>query len=355
LTPSDGAEYLPAFTEKELMAVRDDPPPMDRETSARDPNKPEEDEPDLTNQRWTFLCVAEDKRPVRQFSISARALHYAPSLSAAVIAVLSSLGMIIAMDGSARIEASKLRGEKAAITQEVESIRVRVGLMKGSIDGFIENDEQFRILAGLNPIDAEIFEVGVGGPGMTTPVSSPMWETDPMTAEAIFTTGYDLAALERRATLLSESMAQAMEGLLANYALLEATPSILPAKGMVSSQFSSARLHPLYHEELPHVGIDLSAVEGTPILSAANGFVSYAGWKSGYGYTVEIDHGFGIMTRYAHASRILVERGQAVARSEIIAQIGRTGMATASHLHYEIWRDGMAKDPRDYILNGVIP
>ena len=309
----------------------------------------------MTNQRWTFVCISEDKRPSRQFSVSARAMHYAPSLTAAVVTALSALGMIVAIDGSARLEVGKLRGEKAAISREVESIRMRVGLMEGSIDGFIENDQQFRVLAGLSPIDAEIFEVGVGGPGMTTPVSSPMWETDPVTAEAVFTTAYDLAALERRATLLSESMTQAMESLLANYALAEATPSILPAQGMVSSQFSDARSHPIYHEALPHVGIDLSAVEGTPILSAANGFVSYAGWKSGYGNTVEVDHGFGIMTRYAHSSRILVERGQAVARNEILGQVGRSGTATASHLHYEIWVDGEAKDPRDYILNGVIP
>ena len=110
----------------------------------------------MTNQRWTFLCVPEDKRPVRQFSVSARALHYAPSLTAAVVTVLSTLGMIVAMDGSARLEVAKLRSEKAAISREVESIRTRVGLMEESIDGFIENDEQFRVLAGLSPIDTEI-------------------------------------------------------------------------------------------------------------------------------------------------------------------------------------------------------
>ena len=291
--------------------------------------------------------------------MSARALRYAPSLTAAVVTALTALGMMVAIDGSARFEVGKLRGEKAAISREVESLRTRVGQMEGSIDGFIESNEQFRVLAGLSPIDAEIFEVGVGGPGMTRPGSNPMWETDPLTAEAAFTTAYDLAALERRATLLSESMAQAMESLVTNYALLEATPSIVPTAGQgierISSGFTQARLHPLYHEELPHVGIDLSAVEGTPILSAAKGMVSYAGWKSGYGYTVEVDHGFGYMTRYAHASKLLVARGQAVARNEVLAQVGRSGTATASHLHYEVWVDGEAKDPFDYILKGVIP
>jgi len=313
----------------------------------------------MRNQPWTFVCVSGDDGPVRQFSVSARALHYFPSLATAVITVLAALGMIVAIDGSARLEIGKLRGERAAISREVESIRTRVGQMEGSIDRFIENDEQFRVIAGLSPIDAEIFEVGVGGPGMTAPVSDPMWETNPAVTEAIFTTAYDLSALERRATLLSVSMAQAMERLVTNYALLEATPSIVPTGGQgierVSSGFSQARLHPLYYEALPHVGIDLSAVEGTPIVSAAKGIVSYSAWKSGYGYTVEVDHGFGYMTRYAHASTLLVTRGQAVVRNEVLAQVGRTGTATASHLHYEVWVDGVAKDPFDYILDGVIP
>jgi len=313
----------------------------------------------MRNQRWTFVCISGKKGPVRQFSVSARLLHCAPSLTAAVATVLTALAMVVVIEGSARLEVGKLRSQKAAISREVESIQTRVDKMEGAIDGFIDSNEEFRVLAGLRPIDPEIFEVGVGGTGMTTSVFSPMWVTDPLTAASVFTMAYDLSALERRAILLSESMAEAIESLVTNYALLRATPSIVPTAGQgierVSSGFSRARLHPLYHEESPHVGIDLSAVEGTPILSAANGAVSYAGWKSGYGYTVEIDHGFGYMTRYAHASRLLVAQGQAVGRSEIIAQVGRSGTATATHLHYEVWANGEAKDPLDYILEGVIP
>ena len=313
----------------------------------------------MTNQRWTFVRVSEDERPVRQFSVSEFALDYVPSLVAGVVTVLVALLMIVAIDGSARLKVLELRGEKAVISQEVESIRTRVGQLEGSIDRFIENDERFRLVAGLSPIDAEIFEVGVGGPGMTTPESTQMWETDPVTAEAVFATSYDLSALERRASLLSESMAEAMQSLVVNYARVEATPSIVPTAGqgieMVTSAFSKARLHPISNKELPHIGVDFSAVQGTPIVSAAKGVVSYAGWKSGYGYTVEVDHGFGFMTRYAHCDKILAERGQAVTRGVILAQVGSSGMATASHLHYEVWRDGEAINPLDYILNGVIP
>ena len=96
-------------------------------------------------------------------------------------------------------------------------------------------------------------------------------------------------------------------------------------------------MHPIYDKALPHEGIDLHAPEGTPILSTAKGVVSYVGWRPGYGNTVEVDHGFGYMTRYAHASKFLVERGQPVDRGNPIAQVGQTGTATAEHVHYEIW------------------
>ena len=83
--------------------------------------------------------------------------------------------------------------------------------------------------------------------------------------------------------------------------------------------------------------------------------ISYVGYKPGYGNTVEIDHGYGYMTRYAHALKFLVERGQSVDRGNPIAQVGRTGTATAEHVHYEIWVGGRAIDPQIYILNGMIP
>ena len=153
--------------------------PMDPQTSARDQDEPDYDGstldlplldlPFMTNRRWTFVCVSEDERPVQQFSVSAGVLPFVPSVVAAVITALTALVMIVAFDGSARLQVAKLTGETAAISREIESIRVRVAQMEGSLDGFIETDHQFRLVAGLNPIDAEIFEVGVGGPGMTTP------------------------------------------------------------------------------------------------------------------------------------------------------------------------------------------
>ena len=127
----------------------------------------------MTNNRWTFVCISEHDRPVRQFKVSVGLLRYFPSMATAVITVVAALAMIVAIEGSSRFEVAKIQGEKAAMSREVESIRTRVGQLEASIDGFIESDERFRVVAGLTPIDAEIFEVGVGGPGMTTPASYP--------------------------------------------------------------------------------------------------------------------------------------------------------------------------------------
>ena len=309
----------------------------------------------MPNKQWTFVCMSDREDPVRQYTLSGGAMYYLASLGAGFVLTVTALSMIVALNGSARYDVLKLEREKSLLSAEIEGIQGRVAQMEGSIDGLIEKDETFRLLAGLEPIDEEIFEVGVGGPGMLTPESSPLWVENPAAAAVTFATSYDIRALERRAQLLTTSLSEAMDSLQAHHDLLRSRPSISPTDGPITSGFSLARLHPIYHEDRMHEGVDIYAPEGTPILATANGVVTYVGWRPGYGNTVEVDHGYGFMTRYAHASKFLVERGQPVDRGNPIAQVGDTGTATAEHVHYEIWVDGRAMDPQRYILNGVIP
>ena len=282
-------------------------------------------------------------------------MRYLGSLSAGFLVTVTALSMIVALNGAARYDVLKLQREKSLLSDEIEEIQGRVAQMEGSIDVLIDKNENFRLLAGLDVIDEEIFGVGVGGPGMLTPESSPLWMEDPVAAAVTFATSYDLLALERRAQLLSESLSEAMDSLQSHHDQLRARPSISPTDGPITSRFSYARMHPIYDRALPHEGIDLHAPEGTAILATAKGVVSYRGWRTGYGNTIEIDHGFGYMTRYAHASKFMAERGQPVERGAAIAQVGKTGTATAAHVHYEVWVGGRAIDPQNYILNGMIP
>lgn len=113
--------------------------------------------------------------------------------------------------------------------------------------------------------------------------------------------------------------------------------------GLHSSEFGEPRWGG------PHSGLDIAVSIGTPVGAAAAGTVSFAGWDGGYGYAVTVDHGDGVQTRYAHASRILVSAGQQVEAGEHLILVGDTGNATGPHLHFEVLVDGATQNPRGYL------
>ena len=98
-----------------------------------------------------------------------------------------------------------------------------------------------------------------------------------------------------------------------------------------------------------HSGLDMSAPSGTPIYATAPGIVTKSGWGTGYGQYVEINHGNGYLTRYAHASRLIARVGDSVQAGEQIANVGCTGRCTGPHLHYEVVKDGQRKNPSTYL------
>ena len=119
---------------------------------------------------------------------------------------------------------------------------------------------------------------------------------------------------------------------------------IRPVDGAIVSGFGM-RFHPILHRSRLHAGIDLAAGTGTPIASAAEGVVVFSGTMNGYGNVVVVDHGGGVSTLYAHCSARLVAEGQNVAKGQIIARVGATGLATGPHLHFEVRRNGTPVDP----------
>lgn len=126
-------------------------------------------------------------------------------------------------------------------------------------------------------------------------------------------------------------------------------PTRLPIVGAELTSTFGNRLDPFAHTHAFHAGLDFAARAGTPIASAAGGIVSFAGFKHDFGWVVEIDHGNGLATRYAHASELLVKTGQVVVPGERIAMVGSTGRSTGPHLHFEVLRAGDHVDPRRYL------
>jgi murein DD-endopeptidase MepM/ murein hydrolase activator NlpD len=309
----------------------------------------------MTGDRWTLLLLKGERSPIRQLSFSSRVIHFGIGGLTALVISLSGLAATVGMDGAARLEARRLARENSALTQELSDIQGRVNSLEGRIGELTQMDSRLRLLAGLDSIDEEVLQVGIGGPSHSGPEANPLWSLNPTLSKEAFAVGYDLNVIERRASLLKSSLAEATDSLMAHRDLLESTPSILPTSGLLSSSFSNRRWHPIHHRPLPHEGVDIAATRGTPILAAAKGMVVHAANASGYGLMVEIDHGYGYTTRYGHASRLLVRVGQTVQRGDPIALVGNTGIATSSHLHYEVRVAGKAQNPMNYVIAETIP
>lgn len=130
--------------------------------------------------------------------------------------------------------------------------------------------------------------------------------------------------------------------------LVERYPSLWPVRGRITSRFGY-RVHPIRRRRLFHSGIDIAVSPGTSVKAAACGRVVYAGWRSGYGKTIIIDHGQGIRTLYAHNSRLHVKVGQWVNKGQVICASGNTGTSTGPHLHFEVLLNGQPKNPLDYL------
>ena len=126
-------------------------------------------------------------------------------------------------------------------------------------------------------------------------------------------------------------------------------PSASPVPGAEASSDFGWRIDPFTGKNAMHEGVDFMAPEGTAILASAGGIVVYAGLHPQYGNMIEIDHGNDIVTRYGHASRLLVKAGQVVRRGQEIAEVGSTGRATGNHLHFEVRYKGIAQNPRRFL------
>ena len=131
--------------------------------------------------------------------------------------------------------------------------------------------------------------------------------------------------------------------------LLSSTPSIWPTRGWVTSNFGF-RKSPFTGLREKHEGWDIAARNGSPVRATADGVVVVEGREYGYGNLVEVDHGYGLVTRYGHNSKHLVKVGDRIKRGQVVSLVGSTGRSTGPHLHYEVLLHGVPVNPKNYIL-----
>jgi len=135
-------------------------------------------------------------------------------------------------------------------------------------------------------------------------------------------------------------------------------PAIQPVPQKFMKQMASGygyRRDPIYGTSKFHEGLDFAADRGTPVYATADGEVTMAGWQSGYGNLVEINHGYNYVTRYAHLSKFRTKPGTKVKRGDLIGEVGNTGKSTGNHLHYEVRYKGAPQNPINYYFMDITP
>lgn len=302
----------------------------------------------MPERRWTIMIVPQGSSASRVIELSHTMLKLAMSFIIAftIVALLLGYATVSRTIDVARAEALEVENQRLA--QTLGQLQGRLSTLTDTLHELERRDTRLRVLANLEPIDPQVRAAGIGGP------ARPGGEPAGVLRQQADAARADLNALLRRAALLSTSFSETADSLALHADRLASLPSILPTQGWLSSTFSAMRAHPVLHEARPHEGIDVVAPMGTPILAPGAGTVVSARWEAGYGNTVVLNHGHGIVTKYAHASRLLVRPGQRIQRGERIALVGNSGLSTSPHLHYEVHVNGRPVNPLRYVLPSVI-
>jgi biotin carboxyl carrier protein len=308
----------------------------------------------MNERRWTLLVVPHGSDSPRTFTLTERALRIG-SAFAAVVGIVAAVGIGVLVSTIGMPTSRIAQRENRLLSQELIDLKIRLRHLEDTLQVIGKHDERVRLLAGLPAVDSQVAQVGIGGPGMPQLSDDPLYRTNPTLGRMAFDTRIDLDKLLRRANLLAQSFADVSDSLTRHHERYQRIPSIMPTAGWLSSTFKRSRFHPILHISRPHEGIDVSAPMGAPIVAPAAGVVVRVGREAGYGLVLEIDHGNGIETKYAHCSRVMVRRGQRVKRGQEIAAVGNSGLSTGPHLHYEIHINGKVVDPLTYVMPDAIP
>jgi murein DD-endopeptidase MepM/ murein hydrolase activator NlpD len=208
-------------------------------------------------------------------------------------------------------------------------------------------DTKLRRAVSLGPRDKAQQVLGIGGPdelGLQNLANMGEKKQDEVLKEM----HQELSQLKGAALKQEASLQLLIEFFEDKRSLYASTPSVWPVRGWVTSPFGN-RTSPFSGILKFHEGMDIAAQTGTPVLSPADGVVIKAGFGTGYGNMVEISHGYGIKTLFAHNSRLNVKAGQRIKRGDVIAYVGDSGSSTGPHLHYEVRVNGLPVNPARYM------
>ncbi|MBL7860626.1 MAG: M23 family metallopeptidase [Cyclobacteriaceae bacterium] len=249
-----------------------------------------------------------------------------------------------------------LRNEVKELEFYYENLQAEVEKLHKQLSNMEYRDDNiYRVVLGAEPIDKSIREAGVGGLDRYEDIRN----KNIIHEDLIVKLTESVDNLRRKIYIESKSQDDVVELAESKEKLFAAIPAIQPVANKQLIALASGyglRIHPIYKVKKLHTGIDFAAAIGTPIYATADGVIDKVHISfSGYGKMLEIDHGFGYRTRYAHMHGFAVRQGQKVKRGDLIGYVGDTGLSTAPHLHYEVFVNGIHANPVHYFFNDLNP
>ena len=288
------------------------------------------------NKRYsTIIFVPHARAKFRKLKVSHRLLFSIISLVTSSLCLSTFFSVQYFTSLSQTHELSKLRRENRELQSANEQFGKSVESLRTQLSTVEDRTRKLAIIAGITTLD----ESSVGGSGGL--------RNDEMTASPYRD---DIDKMSFRSASLQKNLSAVEQKFVAQSQLLSATPSIAPARGLLSDGFGG-RSDPFTGERGNHQAIDISSNNGNPVRAPADGIVVKAEWANGYGNVIYLSHGYGYSTRYGHLSAFNVRPGQRVKRGDVIGAVGSTGRSTGPHLHYEVLANDQPVNPLEYILN----
>ncbi|MFZ6033547.1 MAG: M23 family metallopeptidase [Melioribacter sp.] len=242
-------------------------------------------------------------------------------------------------------EIRKLKKDNALLRSRLETMTEKYVELDKRVKELKDLSYSLRLTANL---DVDSSQFGTGGA-----VFTPLTTNNPVTISN-FVKNIDNLINKVENDVVSErkNYNEIVRKLKENEVLFASMPAIKPCEGTIADDFG-LRLHPILKVRRMHNGVDIITDVGTKVYAPGDGIVTFAGRRGSYGLTLEIDHGFGYKTVYAHLKQTKVRKGQKVKRGDLIALSGNSGLSTGPHLHYEVRHNDIPLNPLNFIYEDV--
>lgn len=288
---------------------------------------------------------------IKEFNLSFKKITFAVIIFFAILVFVLKYSVDFIVDFSQNSRINQLKKENMVLKAELEKIGNKISSLRSSIDFLEERDDQIRSMLDLPTINSDVRQVGIGGASLDLENSI---KTNELSFGSELLDNLNLLEkLEREIRLEKDSYQKLLTTVERRQDSLRYLPVLKPVHDSYMSSGFGNRRHPIHRRIHFHRGIDLATNRGTPVIAPADGYVVSAGQNGGYGLFIAINHVYGFETYYGHLNKIYVRKGQFVKRGDKIGEVGSTGLATSSHLHYEVHSKGKALDPTKFILNDI--